>query len=163
MRGFVAVLLALVLAGLAAWYFVAASDSAPPAEMTEAEISGEEAIQELTPLYDAYTAGMVNGDAQAIAALYTSDAVEMTPGDFRNRADIVAHYEESTESFDFPSWDFELIDAWIHGDAAYAISRVTITQTAEGAEESLFELYSTMRFVKEAGEWLIDRNVVGQR
>jgi uncharacterized protein (TIGR02246 family) len=163
MKGLVVVLLALVLAGLAAWYFYAASDSAPPAEMIEVEVSGAEAIQELTPLYEAYTAGMVTGDADAIAALYTSAAVELTPGEVRNREDIVAHYAEMTEAFDFPAWDFEPIDAWIHGDAAYVIARVNITQTTEGGEENLYELYSTMRFVKVAGEWKIDRNVVGYR
>ncbi|MGD2122565.1 MAG: SgcJ/EcaC family oxidoreductase [Gemmatimonadota bacterium] len=43
MKGLVAVLLALVLAGLAAWYFFAASESAPPAEMTDAEVAQIEA------------------------------------------------------------------------------------------------------------------------
>lgn len=136
---------------------------APPPETTEVQIRGAEAIQEITPLFEAYTAGMVGGDAQEIATLYTSDAVEMTPGEYRNLADIVAHYEEMVGSFDFPVWDFEPIDAWIHGNAAYVISRVNITQTAEGGDQNSYELYSTMRLVEETGEWRIDRNVVGQR
>jgi ketosteroid isomerase-like protein len=150
------------IAAFAVLLLVAACQ-APPAEMTEAEISGAEAIQEVIPLFEAYTAGMVGGDAQSIAALYTADPVEMTPGSYRNRADIIAHYEGTTARFDFSTWDFEPIDAWIHGDAAYVISHVNITQTDEGGVESLYELYSTMRLVREAGQWKIDRNVVGQR
>ena len=146
-------------AAFAVLLLVTACQVPPPAP----ETSGAEAIQEVIPLFEAYTAGMVGGDAQAIASLYTADPVEMTPGSYRNRADIVAHYEEMVNGFDFPTWDFEPIDAWIHGDAAYVISRVNITQTDEGGGESLYELYSTMRLVKEAGQWRIDRNVVGQR
>lgn len=147
------------LAAVAGLLLIAGCQVPPPAP----ETSGAEAIQEVIPLFEAYTAGMVGGDAQAIAALYTADPVEMTHGSYRNRADIVAHYEEMVNSFDFPTWDFEPIDAWIHGDAAYVISRVNITQTDEGGGESLYELYSTMRLVREAGQWKIERNVVGQR
>ena len=43
MKGIVGVLLALVLLGLAAWYFFASSESSSPAEMTEAEIAQIEA------------------------------------------------------------------------------------------------------------------------
>ena len=145
-------------AAVAVLVFAAACQAPPPPE-----ISGAEAIQVIAPLYEAHTAGMVGGDAQAIAALYTSDAVEMTPGAFRNRADIVSHCEEMTESFDFPVWDFEPIDAWIHGDAAYVISRVNISQDAGDGVVTPHELYSTMRLLKVTGEWKIDRNVVGQR
>jgi ketosteroid isomerase-like protein len=146
------------LAVITVLLLVAACQTPPPPG-----IAGVEAIQETAPLFEAYTAGMVGGDAQAIAALYSSDPVEMTPGDFRNRADIVSHYEEMTESFEFPVWDFEPIDAWIHGDAAYVISRVNISQAAEDGSVTPYELYSTMRLLKEDGEWKIDRNVVGQR
>ena len=82
-------------------FLAAACQTAPTPE-----IGGAAAIQEFAPLYEAYAAGMVSGDAEAIAALYSSDAVEMTPGDFRNREDIVAHYAEVIEAFDFPVWDF---------------------------------------------------------
>ena len=49
------------------------------------------------------------------------------------------------------------------GTSTIVLGEVNITQTAEDGEQNLFELYSTMRFAKEGGEWKIDRNVAGQR
>jgi hypothetical protein len=68
MKGLVAVLLALVLAGLAAWYFYAASDSAPPAEMTEVEIAQIEA--EVTEWADAWMAVWEQNDCNAAVPFF---------------------------------------------------------------------------------------------
>jgi ketosteroid isomerase-like protein len=158
MKGLVAVLLSLVLAGLAAWYFYAASDSTAPAEMT-----GADAIQELTPIFEAYTAGMVGGDAQAVTSLYTSDAVEMVPGPIRPHDVIVDHYNEVIDAGTFLAFDFTPMDAWVQGDAAFSISEVDISYQVGGDPTMTFEYYSFMRFEKVDGEWRIDRNLAGPR
>ncbi len=77
MKGFVVVLLALVLAGLAAWFYYARPEAAPPPEMTEAEIAQYEAevIQAIEGRTDAFYEAFLQGGAQAAASFWTSDAL----------------------------------------------------------------------------------------
>lgn len=131
---------------------VAACQAPPPQVMT-----GAEAIQEITPVFEAYTAGTLADDAGAVSGLYTSDMDEMG----RTRADLVEAKERTMESWTYTAWEFEPIDAWVHGDAAYVFSRVHITRYAEGGDTISMEPYSFMRLLKVNGEWKIHRNVAG--
>jgi ketosteroid isomerase-like protein len=126
-------------------------------------MTGAEAIQEIAPVFEAYTAGHLADDAQAVYTLYASDALEMSAGMYRNHSDIVAAKENAMESWTYSAWDFEPMDAWVHGDAAYVISRVDLSRDGEVGETVSFEAYSFMRLVKEDGEWKIHRNVAGAR
>ncbi len=132
------------LASVAVLLFVAACQPPPPQVMT-----GAEAFQEIAPLFEAYTAGTLAGDAEAVSALYTSDALEMSTGMFRDYADIAAAIETRMETWTYSAWDFEPLDAWVHGGAAYVISRVDLSRYEEGGDTVSGEAYSSMRLVKE--------------
>jgi ketosteroid isomerase-like protein len=122
-------------------------------------MTGAEAIQEIAPLLEAYTAGTLADDAGAVSGLYSTDTDEMG----RTHADIVERKERAMEDWTYTAWSFEPIDAWVRGDEAYVISKVDITREAEGGDTVSSELYSFMRLVKVNGEWKIHRNVAGQR
>jgi ketosteroid isomerase-like protein len=156
MKALIAALALLVVAGVA--FFLYQSPAGPPAEIT-----GVEASQELSPLFQAYNAGMVGGDAEAVIALYTSDAVEMVPGDVRTLDDIVVHYTEAIEAGNFLAFDFSPLDAWVQGDAAFILNEVDISYEVEDMGVSTFPYYSFMRLVREDGAWKIQRNVAGPR
>jgi len=143
--------------------FIVAACQAPPPEMTEAEASGAEAIQELGPLEQAFGAAMMEGDLEAVMNLFASDAVEIVPGRYRTRTEIVTDYEEGLRTLNFSGWESEPLFAWVHGDVGYMLSRIGYEFSAEGEDPATDELYSFMRLVKEDGEWKIHRSLVGYR
>lgn len=146
------------VAAVAVLLLVAACQAPPPPEM-----SGAEAVQELTPLFEAYNAGILSGDLEAVTTLYASDPLEIGPGAYRTLDDIVTDYGGALEAWTFTVFEIEPFEAWVHGDAAYVISRVDISGEAEGGATFVEELYSSMRLVIENGEWRIHRNVFGPR
>ena len=136
---------------------------APPPEMTGVEMDGAEAVQELGPLGQAFGAAMMEGDLESVLNLYSSDAVEIVPGRYRTRTEIVSDYEEGLRTMDFSAWDSEPLFAWVHGEVGYMISRIDYDFGAEGEDPATDELYTFMRLVKENGEWKIHRSLVGYR
>ena len=137
---------------------VAACQVPPPPET-----SGEEAIQELMPLFEAFNAAVMSGDLEAVMALWASDPLEVGPGAWRTYDEIVADYGAGLETLTFTAWDIEPFDAWIHGDAAYVFSHGYIHGYGEAGDTVVYDLNSVSRLVKEDGEWKMHRVLYGDR
>jgi ketosteroid isomerase-like protein len=165
MKGFVVVLLALVLAGLAAWFYYARSGAAPPAEPTEAEIAQleAEAVQEIEAMLDTFGQAVLRGDAQAVASFWTSDAVILEPGFRVEGSEIPPFMDEVFGTYRYTSWDNTILDLFVHGDVAYAISEYNEVAEAEGQEPMVVNNYSFIRLEKVNGSWKVDRLLGGPR
>jgi ketosteroid isomerase-like protein len=116
-------------------------------------MSGEEAIQEVMPLLDAFSAAVMSNDLDAVMALWAPDPKEIGPGAWRTYDEIVADYGAGLETTTFTAWDYEPFDAWVHGDAAYVFSRAYVNGYAESGDTVVYDIYITHRLLKVNGEW----------
>ncbi len=70
------------------------------------------------------------------------------------------------ETFQTTTWteaEFSLIEFFVHGDAAYAISEWSDMFQMEGQEPEGVNWYCFSRFKKEDGVWRDDRDICGPR
>jgi ketosteroid isomerase-like protein len=144
--------------------FVASRPTAPP-ELTEAEIAQveAEAAQEIEAMLNAFGEAVLRGDAEAVASYWTSDAVILEPGFRVEGADIPAFMDEVFGTYRYTSWDNTILDLFVHGTVAYAISEYNEVAEAEGQDPMIINNYSFIRLEKEDGDWKVDRLLGGPR
>ena len=95
--------------------------------------SGADAIKALA---DAYVKASLAGDAKAIAALYTDDAIEMPPNQpmIKGRAAIQQYYEKEMGSgMKMTSFTLTHLDTQAMGDRGYDVGTFRQSLTLKGA------------------------------
>ena len=163
MKGLIAGLALLVVLGAA--FFLYRSPAGPPPEMTEAEMAQmeAEAVQEIEAMLDTFGQAVLRGDAQAVSSFWTSDAVILEPGVRIEGSEIPSFMEEVFGTYRYTSWDNTVLDLFVHGDVAYAISEYNEVAEAEGQESMIVNNYSFIRLEKVDGSWKVDRLLGGPR
>ncbi len=124
-----------------------------PADLTEADHAAIEATVQ------AFVDGVLAGDAAAVAATYTEDAVLMPPGHptVEGRAAIEEY---------FASWppvselDCRIIEVSGSGDTAYVVGRYTMTVPMEEGDPMMDEgKFFDVRKKTADGSWLFHRDM----
>lgn len=112
---------------------------------------------EIVKVADAYVAASLKGDAKALAALYTEDAVEMPPHQplIKGRAAIERHY---TKQFGGPeklkSFSLTHLDTRAAGDLGYDVG--TYQQTITDGQEPMDDTGKyTVILKRSGGEWKV--------
>ena len=84
---------------------------------------------------DAYVKAALAGDAKAIAALYTDDAIEMPPNEpmVKGRAAIQQYYEKEFGGMKMNSFTIAHIDTHASGDSGYDVGTYQQSVTPKGA------------------------------
>jgi uncharacterized protein (TIGR02246 family) len=144
----ITVLAVLVVVGLA--FFLYRTPTAPPAEMTEAEMAQIQA--EVEAVNREHLDAMVAGDVDWVLEQFTSDVVQMGPGYRRVGAEVRDYMRGMFAEASPTSWESQTIDAWVHGDAVYIIARDDVTVSL-GAGAMTVSNHVFTRWVKEDGEW----------
>ena len=167
MKGLVGVLLALVLLGLGAWYFYAASgDTAPASEMTAAETAQleAEAAQAINDRWDAYEAMVTEMDRETWLTYWTSDGWILEPGmNFRGEEIQqlgVDFFDGGGQVF---SLDLDSHEVFVHGDVAYQIGQYDESFQFPGEEPAEVQNYFFARWMKVDGTWKLHRFLAGPR
>jgi ketosteroid isomerase-like protein len=152
-------------AALAALLLVAACQTAPPPEMTEAEKAQIEAevARELASRTEAYREALLSKDAQAVISFWTTDAWFLSPGMNLKGDDLQAFMVEVFPSMTISAFDAEFFDVFVHGDIAYAMAEYTETVGTEGQPQETLVLNCFTRWENEDGIWKMDRDVCGPR
>jgi uncharacterized protein (TIGR02246 family) len=142
-----AVLLALVGVAVAA---------PQPAKSSQRSAAGTEAI---TAVADAYTKAALAGDAKAIAALYTEDAVEMPPHEamVKGRPAILQYYEKQFGmGSKMNTFTVTHLETYAAGDRAYDVGTYTQSVTPKGATAPVDDTGKYTVILKRVGNaWLV--------
>jgi len=162
MKGAITVLAALIVVGLA--WSLYRSPGAPP-EMTEAERAQIEAEvrQGITNLMDTWKDACLKGDPAAFMSIYTRDARVYYPGMNFERNELQTAMEEYLQAATWTEVDGKVLEVFVDGDAAYAISELSETIQMEGQETESHISNCFSRFVKEDGAWKVDRDLCGPK
>lgn len=124
-----------------------------PAGLTEAD---QAAIQATV---QAFVDGVLAGDAAAVAATYTEDAVLMPPNHpaVTGRAAIQAYFEEFPQVSEF---DCRITEVEGSGDTAYIVGRYTMTVPMEEGDPVMDEgKFFEIRKKTADGSWLFHRDM----
>ena len=138
------------LLAVAVLMLVTACQTAPPPEMTEAEMAQIQA--EVEAVNKEHRDAMMAGNVEWIREQFTSDAVQMGPGYRRVGAEVRDYMQRIFAEVSPTSWESQTIDAWVHGDAVYIIARDDVTVTL-GGEAMTVSNHILTRWVKEDGQW----------
>lgn len=128
------------------------------AAIAQAPGSGTTPDPNITKIADAYVKATLAGDANAIAALYTEDAVEMPPNQpaVKGRAAILAYYEKqlSDPSMKISAFSLDHLETTSEGGVGYDVG--TYRQTMTGGKAPMND---TGKFVvllkKNGGQWRV--------
>jgi ketosteroid isomerase-like protein len=169
MKGLIAVLLALLLGSLVAWFYFAPAGPPSPAEMTEFEIAQieAEAVQAISETWDAYHTNMTpDWDVEVWLSYWTPEAHLYGPGRDLSATDLAAGFIIQLEEAALTalSLDLEPLETWVHGDVAYQVGRYDETVQFEGQDRVDYANYFFCRWEKQAdGAWKLDRFLSGPR
>ncbi len=114
-------------------------------EMAMTTVDMETIGNMIAETHDAYIAGWVDGDAAALAALFTDDGIRMPPNEEANRgrAAIEAVFAQTFEVTSARTLELETIDYGASGDLVYSIGTYVVGWEVEG------------EVVSELGKWLV--------
>jgi uncharacterized protein (TIGR02246 family) len=145
---------ALLLLGFAA--AVVSAQAPATSGKASAGPAGADAVKAVA---DAYVKAALAGDAKAIAALYTEDAVEMPPNQpmIKGRAAIQQYYEkEMSSGMKMNSFTLTHLDTHAVGDRGYDVGTYRQSVTPTGATAPVSESGKYTVIVKRSGTgWLV--------
>lgn len=127
---------------------VAAGQTTPPKSQTGADANAIKAVA------DAYVKAAMAGDAKAIAALYTEDAVELPPNQpmIKGRSAIEQYYQKEfssgTKMFAFSVTHIQTEAA---GDLGYDVGTYQQTMMLAGGEKPVSDTGKYVVITKRAG------------
>lgn len=152
------------LAAFAVLVLVGACQTSPP-EMTEAEKAQIEAEvrQELINRMEEYKAFPISGDVEGVMSFMTEDVWMLQPGMNARRDDLQSLVVAFFSTVTVTDINAELLELFVHGDAAYGIYEYSATTQMEGQEPVTDISNCFTRWEKEDGVWKFDRDVCGPR
>jgi uncharacterized protein (TIGR02246 family) len=107
---------------------------------------------------DAYVAAVLKGDAAAIAALYTDDAMEMPPNaaPVKGRAAITEFQKKNVANAKFSAFTLNHVETRAAGDVGYDIGTYSQTLTPTGAPGPINDTGKYIVVVKKGGgKWRV--------
>jgi uncharacterized protein (TIGR02246 family) len=111
----------------------------------------------ITAVADQYVKATLAGDAKAIAALYTDDAVEMPPNEpaVKGRAAIQQFYEKNLKAAKIGPFALTHLETRSTGDTAYDVGsyRQTVTPTGAAAMQDSGKFIVILKRV--GGNWRV--------
>jgi len=166
MKGLIPVLALLVVLGLG--FFLYRSPTAPPAEMTDAEVAEyeDQLIEEMKAgvqqtienRWAAFTVALQNLDYEGWRSFWTSDARVLQPdSDLQGNALFDFATEMFSSGLEFTAFDVESFEVFVHGDVAYQIGKYDELTQMPGEEPTEYHDHFFARWEKEDGFWKIDR------
>jgi len=113
---------ALTIAAAVSTIVVAAQSKPPAAPGSDAAIRA---------VADQYAKASLAGDAKAVVALYTDDAIEMPPNRpmIKGRAAVLKYYEEQFAAAKINTLTFQHLDSHSSGDTGYDVGTYSQTLT----------------------------------
>jgi uncharacterized protein (TIGR02246 family) len=108
---------------------------------------------------DGYAKAALAGDAKAIAAMYTDDAMELPPNHppLKGRAAIQAYYEAQFAGAKVSAFTLTHWESAVHGDAAFDVGGYT--QTIAPAQAGVAAMNDTGKYTvilkKVGGAWKV--------
>ena len=123
----------------------------------QAPASTQTADAAIRAVADQYVKASLAGDAKAIAALYTEDAVEMPPNApaVKGRAAIQQHYEKELKSGKVSRFTLKHLETRSAGDIGYDVGTYDQSMTPAGGAE----MADTGKFVvvlkRTGGDWRV--------
>ncbi len=127
---------------------VAAGQATPPKSQTGADATAIKAVA------DAYVKAVMAGDAKAIAALYTEDAVELPPNQtmIKGRSAIEQYYQkEFSSGTKMSAFSVTHIQTEAAGDLGYDVGTYQQTMTPAGGEKPVSDTGKYVVITKRAG------------
>ena len=124
-----------------------------PAAPGQAKGRGE-GTDAITAIGDAYVKAVIAGDAKAIAALYTEDAIEMPPNEpmIKGRAAILQYYQkEMGAGMTMNSFTLKHIETHASGDHGYDVGTYQQSITPKGATGPVTDTGKYTIIVKRVG------------
>ena len=116
----------------------------------------------LTDRMRAYTDALLRGDPAEVRDFWTDDARVLLPGLDLDGPGLTRFVEEFYGGDGrVTSVDFERLDLFVHGDAAYELGRYEETAEVGGETEHVAGNYFLRWKRSEDGKWRIDRFVGG--
>ena len=120
--------------------------------------AGQSIHPEIRKVADAYVKATLAGDARAVAALYTEDAVEMPPNQpaARGRAAIEAYYQKqfSDPSVKFSDFTLNHLETTAAGEVGYDVGTYKQAMTMQGKPATDSGKYAVI-LKKVGGEWKV--------
>jgi uncharacterized protein (TIGR02246 family) len=107
---------------------------------------------------DAYMAAVLKGDADAVAALYTDDAIEMPPNAaaVKGKAAIEQYYKKQFAGAKISSFTLSHLDSRTSGDMGYDVGTYAQTMTPTGGTSSFQDAGKYIVLVaKSGGKWRV--------
>jgi ketosteroid isomerase-like protein len=144
------------------WFYTAPK---APVEMTQAEIAQIEAEvrQELINRMEEWREVAMSGDVEGVMSFGTPDWWVLVPGLNLAGEDLQALMAEFYSTMTITDINAELLELFVHGDAAYGIYEYSETSQMEGQEPVTEISNCFVRWEKEGGVWKFDREVCGPR
>ena len=121
-----------------------------------------EALPEISAARAVFWKAHEQGDAQALAAIVTEDAVLWAPGmeEVRGRPAILSAAEGMFAAMDISNFEIESREVDIHGNLAYELATYSETLTYKGAEPASAQGRYLIVWRKDAdGNWRVHRNM----
>jgi uncharacterized protein (TIGR02246 family) len=132
--------------------FAAAGIAQPGAAQTSGKLDPT-----IVKLADTYLKAYLAADANAIAALYAEDAIEMPPHQppIKGRANILAYYQKGFAESKVSNLTLTHLEAVMHGDSAHLVgtSRETITPKSGPPTEETGKY--VVIFKQLGGQWKV--------
>lgn len=121
-------------------------------EMAMTAVDLEATGNMIAETHDAYVTAFVEGDAAALAALYSDDGMRMAPNQAadRGRDAIQAAFEMQFEMTSSRTLELETIDYGASGDLVYSVGTYALGYEIEGEA------------VTESGKWLVVSRVTAE-
>jgi len=107
---------------------------------------------------DAYMAAVLKGDAAAVAALYTDDAIEMPPNvaAVKGKAAIEQYYKKQFAGAKISSFTLTHVDSRTSGEMGYDVGTYAQTMTPTGGTSSFQDAGKYIVLVaKSGGKWKV--------
>jgi uncharacterized protein (TIGR02246 family) len=148
------------LSGAIVLFVVTAAAVAGQAPATAGQGKGRgEGGDAIRAVADAYVKASLAGDAKAIAALYTEDAIEMPPNQpmIKGRAGILQYYQKEFGSgMTMNSFTLSHIESQATGDRGYDVGTYQQSVTPKGAASPVTDSGKyTVILKRVGGAWLV--------
>lgn len=152
-------LLAAALAAVVAPACGAAEDAEPPEPPPTPQLAEVEIRDHIATANRAFSEAVARGDAEAMAAVYTDDAVVLPPGSppVEGREAIAELFRGMLAETALAAIDLESREVRVEGDTAYEVGRAQLTFRSAEAETTTTAKYVVIwKRTAEGWRWHVD-------